>query len=181
MVSLIARSPLAGRPPLLIGDCRLAEIALGSVTSLAPFAGKEAALSKALKSGHGAGFPEPNRWLAGPSARLVWSGRAQAFLIGAAPEPGLAKCAALTDQTDAWAGLRLSGAAADSVLARLIPLDLRLAAFAVGHAARSQLQHVMVLILRTDAAEFELLVMRSFAQTAWHELEEAMKSVAARG
>lgn len=181
MVSLIARSPLSARRPLLVGGCQLSQMALGPVTSLGPYAGEAAALSKGLKSAHGAGFPEPNRWLACTEGRLVWSGREQAFLIGAAPGPGLAKHAALTDQSDGWAGLRLRGAGGEAVLARLVPLDLRLAAFAVGQAARSQLQHVMVLILRTDAAEFEMLVMRSFAQTAWHEVEEAMKSVAARG
>ena len=32
--------------------------------------------------------------------------------------------AAVTDQSDAWAGLRLAGDAAREVLARLVPLDL---------------------------------------------------------
>ena len=44
----------------------------------------------------------------------------------------------MTDQSDGWTVLALSGAAAVDVLARLVPVDLRLAAFPVGGALRTR-------------------------------------------
>ncbi len=87
----------------------------------------------------GLAFPAPNPSARRQSARLVWTGRDQAFLMGADPAP-LAAHAALTDQSDGWAGLALEGAAAVDVLARLYPLDLR--AMPVGSAARAPLNHM---------------------------------------
>ena len=77
--------------------------------------------------------------------------------------------------------MSLSGAAAADVLARLVPLDLRLAACPVGTALRTQVNHMNAVILRTGDYGFEILVFRSMARTAWHELEAAMGMVAARG
>ena len=50
------------------------------------------------------------------AAACVWTGRGQAFLIGAEPPDGLAGIAALTDQSDAWVVLRLAGPALEDVL-----------------------------------------------------------------
>ena len=66
------------------------------------------------------------------------------------------------------------------MLARLVPLDLRPASFADGAAARSLLGHMSLAIRRTGAAGFELLVFRSMAATAVHEIGAAMTSVAAQ-
>ncbi len=178
MPELIAKSPLSGRVPLTLGAAALSEQTLGPITSVAPFKGRATALTKALKP-LGLTFPAPNRFTANGPACLVWTARDQAFLLGVAPG-GLASHAALTDQSDGWAGLRLDGVAAEAVLARLYPLDLRLAAFAVGHAARAPLNHMPSVLLRTEAETFDILVFRSMARTAWHELEAAMKGVAAR-
>jgi sarcosine oxidase subunit gamma len=76
--------------------------------------------------------------------------------------------------------LGFTGANAPMVLARLIPLDLRLAAFAVGSVARTALNHMQAVILRPSEAEIQLMVFRSMARSAWHEIEAAMKTVAAR-
>jgi sarcosine oxidase subunit gamma len=88
--------------------------------------------------------------------------------------------AALTDQTDGWAGLSLTGPKGPDVLARLMPVDLRSAAFPVGHAVRAPLNHMNAILMRRGAYDFVLLVFRSMAQTAWHELEGAMQTLAAR-
>jgi sarcosine oxidase subunit gamma len=88
--------------------------------------------------------------------------------------------AALTDQTDGWSALAVSGAAAVDVLARLVPVDLRLAACPVGSALRSGLNHMNAVILRTGDHAFDVMVFRSMARTAWHELETTMSMVAAR-
>ena len=102
----------------------------------------------------------------------------QAFLIGAtAPEFG--STAATTDQTGGWAALRVSGDAAAEVLMRHIPLDLRVHAFAPGRAVRAPLGHMSAVVIR-DEAGFLILIFRSMVRTAWHEIETAMRSVAAR-
>jgi heterotetrameric sarcosine oxidase gamma subunit len=171
---LIAKSPLAGQAPLTAGGVTLAEMDLPRITSVAPLAG--AALKRALK-GMGLVFPGPNRVSASGAARLVWSGREQAFLMGADPAP-LAGLAALSDQNDGWAGLALEGAGAVAVLARLVPLDLR--GMAGDACARAPLNHMPSLVLRPAPGRFEILVFRSMARTAWHEVAAAMTAVAAR-
>lgn len=170
---MIAKTPLWGQKPVALGGLTLAEVKLGQITSIAPFAGQGKALAAALKP---LGFPAPNTVSAKGDARLVWTGRGQAFLIGAAPGDWAAM-AALTDQSDGWAALSLTGDGAVDVLARLIPLDLR--GMAVGACARSSLGHMSVVLIRV-ANGFEMLVFRSMAKTAWHELEAAIKMRAAR-
>jgi heterotetrameric sarcosine oxidase gamma subunit len=179
VAELIAKGPLAGLLPLSIGGVGLTGVDPGLMFSLQPFAGKAAALSKALKKAHGVEFPGPGESQSAKGVRVLWSGREQAFLLGAAPDPALTPFAAVTDQSDGWAMMALQGPGAEDVLARLCPLDLRLVAFPVGRVARSQLQHVAALICRVDDG-FQIMVMRSFATTAVHELETAMKGVSAR-
>lgn len=177
MVRLIAREVLDGQGPATRGGATLAVLPAGRITSVAPFDGQEAAVSAALAPA-GLSFPTPNRVETAGEAAIVWTGRGQAFLIGADPAP-LAGLAALTDQSDGWAGFRLDGPAAPEVLARLVPLDLRYARFAEGSAARAPLQHMMSVIWRAGEG-FRLLTFRSMARTAWHELTEAMEKLAAR-
>ena len=178
MPDLIAKSPLAGRAPLTLAGVTLAEADLGQITSVAPFRGQDKALGKALKA-LGLGFPAPNQVSSKGAARLVWTGRDQAFLIGAAPQ-GLDGLAALTDQSDGWAALRLDGPGVGDVLARLYPLDMRVAAFPVGRVARAPLNHMSSILMRPGPDSFEILVFRSMARTAWHEAEAAMRALAAR-
>lgn len=174
---LIAKPPLP-HAALTIGQATLAPWPLPRMTSVAPFAGQDKALAKALKA-MGLAFPAPNRTTTKGDSTLIWTGRNQAFLIGPDPAP-LAAYAALTDQTDGWAALTLQGPHATDVLARLIPLDLRPAAFPTGQTARTALNHMNVVIWRTAPYGFTLMVFRSMAGTASHEIEAAMHSVAAR-
>ncbi len=178
MVSLIAKSPLQGQAPVTLAGITLSERLIGRMTSLALLKGQKTALGRAWKA-MGLGFPDPNRMLASGAAQIIWTGRDQAFLLDADPA-GLAGFAALTDQSDGWAGLTLAGEGAADVLMRLYPIDLRLSAFAVGHAARAPMGHMSSVVMRVADDRFDLLVFRSMAQTAWHEVEDAMKKRAAR-
>ncbi|GAB4387133.1 sarcosine oxidase subunit gamma [Albidovulum sp.] len=178
MPSLIERSPAADLVPVSAGGLDLVELPFRQITSVAPFRGRQRAVAAALKA-LGLGWPRPDRAHLGTDRLCLWSGRDQAFLIGCAPE-GLAGIAALTDQSDAWASLRLSGEAAEAVLARLVPLDLGAAAFPVGASARSALNHMMAVVLRAEPDAFELMVFRSMAASAVHEIATAMRAVAAR-
>lgn len=178
MPELIAKTALAGRVAWECAGTVLAEVDLGAVRSLAPFPGQEKAVTRALKP-LGLAFPAVNSFASKGSVRIVWTGRAQAFLIGA-EVPDMAGVAAVTDQSGGWACLALSGRNAVAALMRYVPMDLRLAAFPVGAAARTPLYHMQMILMRVGPEAFEVMVFRSMARTAWHEIEVALASLAAR-
>lgn len=181
MVELVAKSPCAGLLPLAIGDVQVVEVDLGVLTSIAPYAGQVGAASDALKAAHAMAFPQANRTTGQEGARVIWFGRDMALLAGPPCDASVAEHAALTDQSDAWASVVVSGAAAEDVLARLVPIDLRQAHFAPGHSARTLVKHMAASITRTGPDSFLILVFRSMARTLAHDLKEAMEAVAARG
>ena len=176
MPELIAKTALEGHKPLTLAGTTLAEADPGPVHSVALFPGQEKAAAKALKP---LAFPAPNRFADAGAARLVWTGRDQAFLIGAEP-PALDGIAAVTDQSGGWATLTLTGPLAADVLMRLVPLDLRPAAFPPGHAARAPVGHMQSVIFRTTDDSLSIMVFRSMARTAWHEIDEVMAVLEAR-
>jgi len=177
---LIAKTPLEGLAPVTVSGMTLAEVEIARMTLIAPLNGKERAVSAALKP-IALSLPGPNQTATKGKARILWTGRGQAMLLDAAPPKALAGIAALSDQSDGWALLRLEGRLAEAALARLVPLDLRPAAFAEGATARTLLFHMTCSITRVGRTAFEIMVMRSMARTAWHDLTVAMRSVAAQG
>ena len=60
------------------------------------------------------------------------------------------------------------------------PMDLRLSAFPVGMAARTPLYHMSMVLMRVSDQGFRLMLFRSMARTAWHEISVALKTLAAR-
>ncbi len=178
MASLIEKSACDGLLPVTLGTMILTEAAPRRITSVAPFPGQDKAVAAALK-GLGLTWPAPNRAVVRGDAGCLWAGRGQAFLIGADPA-GLDGIAALTDQSGAWAAMHLSGAGHEAALARLVTVDLRLAAFPVGHVARTGLNHMMAVLHRTAPDAITIMVFRSMAATAVHEITVAMRSVTAR-
>lgn len=167
MPNLIAKTALGGIAPVTHAATVLAEADLGQISAIACYRGQGAMVAKVL-----GGFPAPNTHGDG----LVWTGPDQAFLIGR-PAPDLTGLAAVTDQSGGWAALRLTGPMAAEALMRLVPLDLR--RFGPGQAARAPLGH-MQMVLMGQADGFVILVFRSMARTAWHEIEAALKMLAAR-
>ena len=168
MPNLIAKSPLSGQTALTVAGTTLEEAHLNRLTSIAPFPGQGQAVAAALNQA----FPAPNTHANG----LCWTGADQAFLIGRTA-PDLSGIAAVTDQSAGWAALRLTGPLATEALMRHVPLDLR--KMASGQAARAPLGHMQMILLREDDG-FLILVFRSMARTAWHEVEAALTMLAAR-
>jgi heterotetrameric sarcosine oxidase gamma subunit len=178
VASLIEKSACDGLLPVTVGAMTLTEAAAVRITSVAPFAGQDKAVAAALKV-TGLGWPAPNRAFVKGGAVCLWTGRAQAFLIG--PDPMVLEgIAALTDQSGAWAVMHLSGPGHEAALARLVTVDLRLAAFPVGHVARTGLNHMMAVLHRTAPDAVAIMVFRSMATTAVHEITVAMQAVTAR-
>lgn len=178
MVKLIAKTPCEGLLPVSAGDCSLTELAPEAITSISPEKGREKLVSDTLDSSSGISFPAVNRATGKDGNRLIWSGAGQALLLG--PAQKAVKGASTTDQSDAWAVMRLDGKNAEAVLARLVPVDLRAATFKRGHTVRTMLFHMTCSITRVGANTFDIMVFRSMAKSAVHELSTAMRSVAAQ-
>lgn len=180
MVELIETSACAGLLPVTLGRVTLEEVEAGTLTSLSAF-GDASDLSAALKNAHGMTLPEPGQSTGAEGARCVWFGRGEALLMGPDPDAALAEKAAVVDQSDAWAVVRLQGAGAVDVLARLVPMDLRDGAFAPGRTARTQVGHMHGSVTKLDTDSFMIMVFRSMAGTLVHDLRAAMAAVASRG
>jgi len=177
VVKLIANTPCVGLLPVSIGTVTLTEVDAGPITLIAPFAGQQKTVSDVLKAAIGVGFPAPNRTL-GTKARSIWCGKGQAMVMGVkCPDVTQAAC---VDHSDAWAIVRVDGADARDILARLTPIDLRVTTFKRGHTARTLIGHMTGSITRLGAQSFEVMVMRSMAGTLVHELTQAAKNIAAR-
>ena len=177
MARLIATTPCAGLLPLTIGAVTLTEGTLGTVTSIAPFRGQTAAATDILDA-DGLRFPMPGETVTAGRARILWAGHGRAWLCGVEPPLALTGIAALTDQSDASAVVRIEGSQAEAVLARLVPVDLR--GVAEGQTLRSMVGHMTATVSRVAPHAFEIMVMRSMARTLVHELSEAAIGVAAR-
>lgn len=181
MAELIAKSPLDGMGAIAIGSVTFGETDLGVLTSIAPRKGQAKTVAAALRSAHGMAWPAPLRATGKAGARAIWFGRDMILLAGPAPDAGLAAHAALTDQSDAWTAVELSGTRVEDVLARIVPIDVSMSRFKRGHTARTQVRQMNGSLTRIGTDRFVILVFRSMAGTLRHDLERAMESVAARG
>lgn len=176
MVRLIATSPCDGLLPVKVGDTILDEVTPDRVTLVSPLVGKKGAVDAALKAEIGVGLPAPNRTTHKDGVRAIWVGPGQALIVGASVSP---EGAAVTDQSDAFAMISLEGTLAEAALARLCPIDLRQTQFKNGWTARTMLDLMTCSVTRTGRQAFEIMVFRSMAATAVHELSEALRRVAA--
>lgn len=178
---LTAQSPCEELLPLTVGAVSVSELDPGAVHSISAFKGQEKAVSEAMKAAHGVTFPAPNRAVGKAGVRAVWFGHGQAMLMGPRPDPAVFEHAAITDQSDAWAVVRLEGDRAEDVLARLVPVDLRVQHFKRGYTARTLLFHMSASVTRISDKAFQIMVFRSMAGSLVHDLKRAMEGVAARG
>ncbi|WP_435231334.1 sarcosine oxidase subunit gamma [Pseudopelagicola sp. nBUS_20] len=180
MANLMAKSPCEGLLPVEFDGVVLRELSMATVTSITPFKGQEKKSSKALEAALGLLMPKANWAAENEGARAIWFGQGRILLIGADAPEALNGCAAMTDQSDAWIMIQLEGPASRDVLARLVPIDFRRSAFELEQTARTMLQHMSVSITRVGDDAFQIMAFRSMAATCVHELEIAMKVVAAR-
>lgn len=157
---------------------RLREIVDIALMSLAiPLQGERAAAA-AIKAALGCDLPEPGRsTMNGDGTIRVFQTAADQYMaVSAAPvsPDALGDAAYVTDQTHSWAVLELSGPGCRDALERLCPLDLHPDAFAIGAAARTVMEHMGAVILRSEADTFLLMVGSSFAKTFLHAVETSV-------
>lgn len=79
---------------------------------------------------------------------------------------------AVTEVSDYYALLELSGANSAAVLARACPLDLRPSAFAINNCAQTKFANAAVLLLKPREDCFHIQVRWSFANYVWDYLAE---------
>lgn len=136
-----------------------------------------AALSRTFEARLGLALPATPRIARGPAHDIIWAGPDQ-WLLRAISRDGfaglldeLAAHAAVSDQSDARAALRLAGPRVRDVLAKGVMLDLHSAAFAVGDAALTNVAYVGIHLWRledtSEGPAFEITVPRSMAGSFW--------------
>ena len=90
----------------------------------------------------------------------------------------LGECAAVSDQSDGQAVLRLSGHKVRETLCKLVPIDLHHRAFRIGDVAVTVAAHIGATLWRLEDeangdAVFEVAVYRSLASSFWGALSES--------
>lgn len=135
------------------------------------------ALGEKLSTACGLALPSTPRIVSADRRDLIGIGPGQWLLRTASKREvpalmaALAPHAALADQSDARAALRLSGPKTRDVLAKGVMIDLHPQVFAVGDAAATSVAHIGLQLWRlpdaVDGPVFELSVARSYAGSFW--------------
>ena len=179
MIKLLPKSAAAGLTPIKISNTKIIELDKLTLTSISAYKGKSEKLSEQLKKSYGMALPHYGRATGREGTRALWFGR-HTLLVGPNCDEKLTKFAMLTDQSDAWVVLRMSGDLIEAVLMRLSPVDVRLKTFKTGSVVRTSLIHVNVTMHRIGANTIDVYGFRSMAKTLCHELTQALSAAAAR-
>lgn len=182
-IVLTPTSPLGGYARDF-GAIRLVEATGLALVGAAIPQGAEARAQEALRTVYGTAMAAPGRATISSdgATRILHVAPDQLWLHFArdAPDavslvaPALAGAFWLTDLSDAFATLDLSGPGAGDALARLCPLDLDPGIFGPDRCARTLIEHLSVTILRTGPQAFRLLSARSSAHSFLQALETAL-------
>ena len=176
---MIPRSSFAGLPlPQSTGGVAIRECdGLGIATILAR-KGRIAALRERLRDRFGITLPEgathstageltlagtgPGAWLA------IHESAGNSFTASLAETIG--DLASVSDQSDGYAVLHLSGARISEILAKLVPIDVHPRVFKVGDGAVTLSGHVNVILWRLEDGpdalpRYQMALYRSFAES----------------
>ncbi len=165
--------------PQSLGAARLAAVAMGGIIAVMPLKGQSMAVAGAMKSAFGVTLPKVGEIARASGVELLWFAQGQWLVINADLQKltAMQNLAAISDQSDGWAMLHLDGADAKAVLARLCPLDFD--AVRVGCVARTEFAHIPAMIIPREDG-YWIGLPRSFATTAYENIIDTMKSVAAQ-
>lgn len=181
--SLTAKSPLDGYSMDHKGIA-ISEISGFMTLSLGAFKDCEKALKATLKKKLGLTLPQPGDAMVEGDLSILSVARDQWFIrfpekdgdIVTDMANDLKDLAAITDQSDSWVEIEMSGSKVREKLERLCPIDLHPDAFPVNAVARTSMEHLGVIIMRLkdsadDHACFLLLSPRSSAKSFLHALK----------
>lgn len=186
MVNLtLEAAPILGGYNKRMGSTRLRERDDLAMVSVAIPLGDDASFASALSAGHGLAMPEPTRATISGQMTGLKIAPDQLMLIFPHSTPDAVDAVRsrlpigyLTDQTDSWVVLEMTGPQCHAALERLSMVDLSDDAFPVGAFARTTMEHMGALVLRTKAG-FLLMSASSSAASFAHALETSLKNVSA--
>lgn len=147
--------------------------------------GKRAELASATTARFGMAAPDVPKAVSASDVMLLWSGPDQFLVLSKGGKytintlsQAFSQSASLSDQSHARAWISVSGAKARTMLAKLSSIDLHPAAFPIGAAAATSIDHTSVNLWRGDdrpdgQALFNLLVFATFAESLWHTMLDA--------
>ena len=184
---LTASSPL-DRHCTIVDGASLVEISPRSIVSVSPFAGNEEAFDAAIGELCNSGYPSATkaREISGKNAFvLLPSSHSQWFLCfdDEVPDPVatasdllgkmISNRVAMTDQSDAWVTLELTGPLIRLTLERICPIDCSSTAMPIGTTARTMIGHLGTIISRRPDDDngnpcFWLMSARSSAASFLH-------------
>ncbi|MEZ5848314.1 MAG: hypothetical protein R3C70_16320 [Geminicoccaceae bacterium] len=122
-------------------------------------------------------WPAPGTWCDHEDGRLARIGADQCFMLsrggGAIPA---ADGSYVSDQSDSWAIIGLSGERISVLLERLSMIDLETAPARL--ASRTVMHHIPVILLRLAPQDLLLLTPRSTAGDFWCALGEQIRAMA---
>lgn len=179
MVDLYATAAAATALPLKIGTVSAEEVKT-PLFLVAPFGKKLKQVAAVLGIQMGLEWPTAHVMKRAGVAYALWFDHAHIALMGVEPSAKLLQYAAVTDVSDGWCIVDISGPEVRDVLARVTPLDMRSKSFKTGMTQRSMLMHMQASISCLGKSHFRVMVFRSMALTVVHDLAVAMESVAAR-
>ena len=165
------------------GHVALREMTELSIVSMAvPLDGDED-FAKALKAAYKLVPPSPTVSVAKGNFRVVQSAADQYLMFWDYDQPdanpvvnkALKGTAYTTDQTGNWVVMELSGPRAMMVLERLCQLDIHPDVFAEHHSARTVMEHMGVLLIRSGPQTYMMASASSSAKSFLHAIELSIK------
>ena len=83
----------------------------------------------------------------------------------------------ISDQSDSWVQLRLSGEKSRETLARICAIDLHPAVFKPGSVTRTSMEHMGAIIICEAEDEYTLMALRSYADSFLHAIQVSIKNI----
>lgn len=188
--TLTAQTPLNGFSQSF-DSIEVAELLGYSLVSMAIPADKKTTLKKHIKKAYKTDLPEVGKFTvsAVDNTHILGLQLEQNFLLfensevynngnAVAHIQEKTKYAAyLSDQSDSWAMLTISGENARSALERICPIDLHPPTFGQFSVTRTAMEYLAVIIMQTGDNEFVLFSPRSSADSFLHMVLTSIENV----
>ena len=183
MAKLSANNSLGGYDKE-IGNIRLREVSDQSLIALAIPQGGETKFKQSIKNIFSLKMPSPIKSVKNKDTRLLFTQPDQIFALTKRmddPERSMANnfedSAYVTDQTDAWVVLEISGKSSREALERICQVNLDKEYFQLDGMARTSMEHMSAIIIRSAEDTFCLMSASSSAKSFLHAVELSAQHV----
>ncbi|WP_323036367.1 sarcosine oxidase subunit gamma [Pararhodobacter sp.] len=185
MADIVLHATPATGADLSIGPNRITERSDLALVSIAIPLGGDEQLAKALKTGWSLDMPNARRSRAAPGVRAIRTAQDQLFLVFPHATPDARRSVEgtlngvgyTTDQSDNWVLLEVVGPDTRAALERICLLDLHPDVFAIGDSARTVMDHIGAMILRSGPDTYLLMAARTFAGSFLGAIETSFENV----